>query len=97
MRPDERPRVWFDDVSAPAEPGRDVLSVLLDAGAPIGYLCMAGSCGTCRVKVRPGADHLEPPDPAEARMLRGGPGERLACQAILRGTGDVVVDQDFGR
>jgi ferredoxin len=89
--------VRFKDTVAEAEPGRDVLAVLLDASAPIAYLCMAGSCGTCRVRVRQGGEHLEPPDRAERRMLKGGANERLACQAVLTGTGDVVVDQDFGK
>ena len=90
-------QVRFGDVAAEADAGRDVLAVLLDAGAPIAYLCMAGTCGTCRVRVRAGAEHLEPPDRAERRMLHGRTDERLACQAILTGGGDVVVDQDFKR
>ncbi|HYE08524.1 MAG TPA: 2Fe-2S iron-sulfur cluster-binding protein [Planctomycetota bacterium] len=90
--------VSFGDVVAQAEPGRDVLSALLDVNAPIAYLCMSGTCGTCRVRVRAGMEHLEPPDPAELRRLAGGTrDERLACQAIMTGGGDVVVDQDFSR
>ena len=90
-------KVSFGNVSADAVPGRDMLSVLLDANAPIAYLCMSGSCGTCRIRVRAGLEHLEPPCRPESRMLVGAPkNERLACQAILTGTGDVVVDQEFG-
>ncbi len=92
------PTVRFGDVVADAEPGRDVLSVLVDANAPIAYLCMSGTCGTCRVRVRAGMEHLEPPASTEARKLVGGtPDERLACQAIMTGDGDVVVDQEFSR
>lgn len=92
------PSVRFGDVAADAEPGRDVLSALLEAGAPIAYLCMSGSCGTCRVRVRAGMEHLVPPDRVEARKLVGGtPDERLACQAIMTGSGDVSVDQELSR
>ncbi len=90
--------VRFGDVAAEVEPGHDVLGVLLAANAPIAYLCMSGTCGTCRVRVRSGMEHLEPPGSTEARKLVGGTrDERLACQAIMTGTGDVVVDQDLSR
>ena len=70
-----------------------MLDVLLDGHAPITYLCMGGTCGTCRVRVRSGIEHLEPRNEAEAyHRLR--PDERLACQSVFTGTGDVVVEQD---
>ncbi|MBA2480368.1 MAG: (2Fe-2S)-binding protein [Planctomycetes bacterium] len=88
--------VTMGKFSGPAEPGRDVLGVLLDAGAPIAYICMAGSCCTCRVRVISGAQHLAPKTQAETFHLPAGGGsvdERLACQAVCLGTGDVQVDQ----
>jgi ferredoxin len=88
--------VVFGAVRAPAIAGRDVLSLLLDEGAGISYLCMAGSCGTCRVRVCAGAQHLAPMTAAERFMLKdAGSDQRLACQAAVTGGGDVVVDQDF--
>jgi ferredoxin len=84
----------FGKVRCEAEAGRDVLGLLLDAGAQIGYICMAGSCGTCRVTVRSGGEHLGPPNDAERHRIHGGIGlQRLACQAECLGTGDVEVSQ----
>jgi len=88
--------VVFGTVRAPAIAGRDVLSLLLDEDADIAYLCMAGSCGTCRVRVCAGGQHLAPMTDAERYMLKDAEGgQRLACQAAVTGAGDVVVDQDF--
>lgn len=45
-------------------------------------------CGTCRVTIEEGAEHLSEAGPAEARVLkilRAAPEERLACQARARG------------
>ena len=76
------------------EPGRDVLGLLLDQGAEIQYLCMAGSCGTCRVRVCAGREHLDALSDAELAMLPDSDGgERLACQAIALGSGDVMIEQ----
>jgi ferredoxin len=88
--------VVFGTVRAPAIAGRDVLSLLLDEGADIAYLCMAGSCGTCRVRVCAGGQYLASKNAAERFMLRdAADNQRLACQAVVTGGGDVVVDQDF--
>jgi ferredoxin len=87
--------VVFGSTRAPAIAGRDMLSLLLDEGADITYLCMAGSCGTCRVHVCSGGGFLDPMTAAERAILPGSDGaERLACQAAVTGRGDVVVDQD---
>lgn len=88
------PTLTFRKTTVDAEAGRDVLSLLLDAGAPIQYLCMGGSCGTCRVRVLAGGEHLAPVDDAERHHLRDRAGDhRLACQAICLGSGDVTVAQ----
>ncbi len=84
----------FADLVIEAERGRDVLGLLLDHGADIRYLCMSGTCGTCRVRVLAGSEHLAPMVDAERLHFPTSRGEtRLACQAILTGTGDVVVEQ----
>jgi ferredoxin len=89
------PEVVFGDTRAEAVAGRDMLSLLLDEGADISYLCMAGSCGTCRVRVCSGAEFLAPVNATERALLRGGDGtERLACQAAVTGAGNVVISQD---
>jgi len=74
------------------EPGQDLLGGLLEHGVAIGYICMAGSCGTCRVHVESGAEHLAPPMPMERSHGCEG-AERLACQAIVIDDGVITVSQ----
>jgi ferredoxin len=55
---------------------------------------MGGSCGTCRVTVVSGSEHVDPKDPGEHYHIPGGDeSQRLACQMICRGTGDVEITQ----
>jgi len=83
-----------DGHEVPAQPGRDVLGCLLDHNVPIVYLCMAGMCRTCRIGVLSGAEHLVPMTPAERHHFPQSRGEvRLACQAVMLGTGDVDISQ----
>lgn len=82
----------FKEVATPIVPGTTMLEQLLDARAPVVYLCMGGTCGTCKVRVVSGGQHLEPrADGEDAHNLRAD--ERLACQAVTTGSGDVTVDQ----
>lgn len=75
--------------------GRDLLGLMLDAGVPMRYICMAGSCGTCRVRVLSGGEHLLPMNRSEQLHQPTSTGEvRLACQAVVLGTGDVVITQE---
>lgn len=72
--------------------GSDLLGQLLNHGCDPQYICMSGSCGTCKVTIKSGMEHLS----AKAGMenMHGcKDGERLACQAVCRGTGDIVVVQ----
>ncbi len=74
--------------------GRDLLGLLLDAEVPMRYICMSGSCGTCRVRVLSGQEHLLPMNRTEQMLFPESRGEiRLACQAVVLGTGDVEVTQ----
>ena len=91
---DAGPTLRFRDTCIPQKAGEDVLSQLLLAGSDIQYLCMGGTCGTCRVRVLQGQEHLAPVEPGERHFFPDTTGEvRLACQALCKGTGDVVVDQ----
>lgn len=91
---DQGPTLRFGDVCIPQKAGEDVLSQLLLAGADIQYLCMGGTCGTCRVRVLQGQEHLSPVERGERHFFPNTTGEmRLACQATCLGTGDIVVDQ----
>jgi ferredoxin len=88
------PTLRFGDLCIPQKAGEDVLSQLLLAGANIQYLCMGGTCGTCRIRVLQGQESLSPIEPGERHFFPDSTGElRLACQATCMGTGDVVVDQ----
>jgi ferredoxin len=64
-----------------------------EAGVP--FRCASGNCGTDRVLVESGAEHLSAPRKREREML--GPeliaaGYRLACQTYVEG--DVTVSWD---
>lgn len=82
--------------TALSRPDETVLDVARRAGAPIGNSCGGtGVCGRCRVTVLDGADHLAPRTSIESRTAatRGfDAGERLACQAIVRGPCTIVTD-----
>ena len=76
-----------------------VLDVALAHGIPIDHACGGVcACSTCHIHVVSGAEHLSPMDDAccEADMLDLARdvtlASRLACQAVLLGTGDVIVD-----
>jgi ferredoxin-NAD(P)+ reductase (naphthalene dioxygenase ferredoxin-specific) len=85
--------VRFREFTVPAVAGGDLLFTLLDHDVPIMYLCMGGSCRTCRVQVISGHEHLEPKGELESlHTLKAD--ERLACQTVLKGTGEVVIDQE---
>lgn len=89
------PAIVFRGERFSAHAGQDLLSLLLEGKADIMYLCMAGSCGTCKVRVKSGGEHLEPMVIAELAHFPDSPGEiRLACQAMCRGDGDIEIDQD---
>jgi hypothetical protein len=54
----------------------------------------AGTCQGCRCQVLAGADQLSPPSAAEQAWIpadRLAKGERLACQVIIHGQGEVRV------
>ncbi len=70
------------EVSSPR--GLTLLEMSRLHGVPHTALCGGrGRCTTCRVVIEAGAEHMHPPDPAEARSLQAvnaAPGTRLACQ-----------------
>jgi len=83
-------------VNLPLVAGRSLLYSLLAGGISLEHECGGKlACATCRVIVREGLEHLDPPDDEELDMLeRAGvahPGVRLACQAIAAGA-DVAIE-----
>ena len=81
-----------DHQPAPLQHGQDLLGAMLDAGMPALYLCMAGSCGRCRVRVSAGLEALAPLSSAE-EFHGCSDDQRLACQAHLAGDAAVHVHQ----
>lgn len=85
------PRVTFADAGKTAEfpPGKTVLSIANEMGVRVSQVCGGdGACGTCRIEVVEGWNHLSPPTPDETyKELE--PPHRLSCQSKL--IGDVVV------
>jgi ferredoxin len=74
-----------------------ILDVARRAGAPIGNSCGGvGWCARCRVRVVEGASNLGVTtwvEQEKATELGFSPGERLACQAAVKG--DVVVTTTY--
>lgn len=89
------PTVVVNGVAMEARIGERLLDVARRNGAHIGFVCDgSGICQTCQCRVLEGAQLLNPPTEAEKiwmpeRRLRDG--NRLACQAALRGNGQVAV------
>ena len=85
------PRVTFEDQRKTGEfpAGKTLLSAAIEMGVVISHVCGGdGACGTCRVEVVQGAEHLTPPTPDET-YKEIEPPHRLSCQSKL--VGDVVV------
>ncbi len=85
----------INDVSMEAKVGERMLNVARRNAAHIGFMCdNAGTCQGCRCQVLTGAEHLSPPNEAELAWIpaaRLAEGQRLACQAIIHGQGEVRV------
>jgi ferredoxin len=78
---------------APLVPGeKTVLDQMLDAGLPALYLCMAGGCGRCKVRVEAGSELLGERTRPEA-IHRCDADHRLACQARVVGDGTLRLKQ----
>jgi ferredoxin len=83
--------VTFEDQRKTGEfpAGKTLLSAAIEMGVVISHVCGGdGACGTCRVEVVQGAEHLTPPTPDET-YKEIEPPHRLSCQSKL--VGDVVV------
>ena len=85
------PIVTFADAGKSGEfaEGRRLLDCANELGVRISQVCGGdGACGTCRVEVVEGWEHLSPPTPDETyKELE--PPYRLSCQA--RVLGDIGV------
>jgi adenylate cyclase len=80
--------------SARGRRGLSILEMSLANDVPHAHVCSArGRCGTCRVRVDAGSEHLSPRSEAERATLErvGAPEARLACQARVLGQGVSVT------
>jgi adenylate cyclase len=73
-----------------------ILNNLLRAGVKISHLCGGRAvCGTCRIRILSGAEHLSPMTDAERRRLsadgRMEEDVRLACQTHTRGDLEIRI------
>jgi ferredoxin len=91
----QRPRVTFvfDDLDVDVPSGTRLIEVVDVAGADVTFGCRNGTCGTCRVRIVEGMNHLSKPTPEERDFLaalEARPDERLGCQFSIHG--DVSID-----
>lgn len=88
---------YVDGPKIASVPGPTLLEMSRAARVPHTALCGGrGRCTTCRVIVESGAEHLHPPEPAEARSLmavKAPANTRLACQ--VRPTTGLTVFRVF--
>ena len=75
--------------------GLSLLELARLSDVPHAHVCSGrGRCGTCRVRVESGAEQLSPMSEAERATLAkvgASAAERLACQALVSGTGVTVT------
>ncbi len=83
----------------PARVGGTILEAVRLADLDLRSYCGGNcSCGTCRVVVEAGAEHLSRPEPMEQLVLgmeAQRRGDRLACQAQVNGPVVVVIPEWF--
>ncbi len=90
------PKVTFvpDKLTVEVAAGTPVPDIVDDSGASLPFGCRHGSCGTCRLVVVSGAEHVNPMTDAEnelfATLTAVEKNERLGCQLII--AGDVALD-----
>ncbi len=82
------------------EPGTTMLAAAVAQDLDLDHFCGGNcSCGTCRVEITQGHEHLSKPRPDEEMVLGAmalAAGDRLACQARLEGPVQVVIPRFFG-
>jgi ferredoxin len=92
-------RVRFGSTEVVVARGTSVLAAARSADVELRHYCGGNcSCGTCRVEIRAGAEALSRPDGMERAVLGDAAvsrGDRLACQAVVRGDVEVHVPAWF--
>jgi len=88
------PKVTFmpADQCFEVAPGTTILVSAIQNGVPLRHDCTEAICGTDRVKILSGAEHLSDKTDNEEltlEMMNAGPDDRLAC--VARIIGDVII------
>ena len=68
--------------------GTSFLEFCQEQTVPQDFGCTVGSCGTCRVVVESGAEHVNPIDDEEqetVEMCTDAEGARLGCRLVING------------
>lgn len=87
------------DDPAPVEEGETLLRAALRMDLELDHFCGGScSCGTCRVVILAGGEHLSSPGGSEQAVLGVAldRGDRLACQARIYGPVEVHIPEFFG-
>lgn len=91
------PKVTFvyDNLTVDVPAGTPLQRVVEDSGATLPFSCRHGSCGTCRCMIVEGMDNLNPMTEIEHILFdcltAVEKNERLGCQLIIQGPGDVKI------
>jgi len=85
------------EITLEVEQEQSLLLVAKRAGVPLTHRCGGHArCGTCRVRVVEGGEHLTERGETETRILdilKADPDERLACQSWVRGDVTIRVER----
>ena len=84
------PTITFPDHNKSFEvpEGKGFLEACQENDAPQAFGCTVGSCGTCRLVILEGAEHVDAPDEDEQdtiEMCTNVEGARLGCCLTIRG------------
>ncbi len=90
------PKVSFlqENISVEVPEKTPLIEVIEKSGSHIPFGCRRGSCGTCRIHIKNGAQSLNSLTEAErdlfATLMHVASDERLACQLTIQ-SGDVEI------
>ena len=84
------------EIEIPEDDEVNLLRVSIRNHCGIPWNCATGLCGTDRVRVTEGAEHLSPPRRRERQLLGDllDQGVRLACQTYVGGSVSVIWDPE---
>jgi ferredoxin len=78
----------LEDMDVEVPLGSSFLDIVEASGADVTFGCRTGTCGTCRIRIEKGMEHLNIPGQEERDFLaslKALPDERLGCQVCVQG------------